>query len=755
MALNQPHPNVPQLSVPGLPPSVGTKRGGRSLSRRRLWLFRLIAVLGLPLLLLITVETTLRVSRFGYDSRFLTELSGRPGYVTDNYKFAWRFFPRALARTPQPLVIAEAKPADVVRIVVFGGSAAMGDPEAAFGMPRVLERLLSGRFPQKRFEIVNAAVTAINSHVVQSIAADCRRLDADAWVIYMGNNEVHGPFGAGTVFTDTETPRWLIRSGLALKKTKIGQLLSGNEKSEGVPSAWGGMKMFLDHKIRHDSPALEKVYANYRKNLVATLKMANRCGAKPIVSTVVTNLRDFPPFVSFHREGLGQQAMEQWETVFREGCRHQEENRVNEAIASFNAAAEIDDAHAELMFRLGECLDAVGSTEEARAMFIRSRDLDGLRFRADSKINDTIREVTRGWTNVYFVDAEAQFQDLGGSRITGNDFLYEHVHFNFAGNYQLARLLGDRIVTALGLASDGQHGDGWPAIENCADLLGFSPYHKMTVAQEVQSRLSVPPFDAQIYQQRRMQRLTDIIASNRRGMTTDAKRMTMSQYERLIADYPDDWHLRWQYASLLESTGNLTQAINHQEQVTNLLPNYAQGFFSVGALQNREKRYAEAADNLRKAIALRPSFAQARNSLGIALSHLDRTDDAIDQFEAAVALRPNYAEAFLNWGLVLAHGGDESAAVEQYQAAAKADPDYLPAHTRLAKHFAAEQNFEEALSHYKAITRLRPNDAETALNLGMLYLKLENRLEANKQFERVLRIDPNNRFARQALGRLN
>ena len=48
-------------------------------------------------------------------------------------------------------------------------------------------------------------MTGINSHVILPLARDCEEARADVWVIYMGNNEVVGPFGAGTVFGSQTT----------------------------------------------------------------------------------------------------------------------------------------------------------------------------------------------------------------------------------------------------------------------------------------------------------------------------------------------------------------------------------------------------------------------------------------------------------------------------------------------------------------------------------------------------------------------
>jgi hypothetical protein len=59
--------------------------------------------------------------------------------------------------------------------------------------PRQSARRGRVRFPGWLVEVINTAMTAINSHVIREIAKDCVRLGADFWVVYAGNNEVVGP----------------------------------------------------------------------------------------------------------------------------------------------------------------------------------------------------------------------------------------------------------------------------------------------------------------------------------------------------------------------------------------------------------------------------------------------------------------------------------------------------------------------------------------------------------------------------------
>jgi hypothetical protein len=70
---------------------------------------------------------------------------------------------------------------------------------------------LRERFPGKKFEIVNTSITAINSHAILPIARECAAREGDVWIVYLGNNEMVGPFGAATVFGSQAPP--LRRSG--------------------------------------------------------------------------------------------------------------------------------------------------------------------------------------------------------------------------------------------------------------------------------------------------------------------------------------------------------------------------------------------------------------------------------------------------------------------------------------------------------------------------------------------------------------
>ncbi len=419
----------------------------------------------------------------------------------------------------------------------------MGDPEPAFGFPRVLEALLELRFPGQQFEVINAAMTAVNSHVVLPIVRDCRTLDADAWVVYLGNNEVVGPFGTGTVFGGRGIPLWLIRSNLALNRTRIGQLLSGlrPQAGSGVPTAWGGMTMFLDHQVRHDDPSLRRVYDQFARNLGDILDLALQRKTPVVISTVVSNLRNCAPFASLPGSTLAEDARMHWHELYQRGCTAQADGRYDEAITAYEQALRIDPDFAELQFRLAECLISTGDAIQARERFRQARDLDTLRFRADSTINETIVAVAqeRAEQAVRLVDAAAEFARRSPDEIPGEEFLCEHVHFNFAGNYLLAKLVAEPLIDALDLPAAETPSDAWPSEQQCADRLGWTPYHQLLFARELRTRLRSPPFNQQLNHTVRDDALDAEITRLASSLTAETARVAVGRLSGIARTTPE------------------------------------------------------------------------------------------------------------------------------------------------------------------------------------------------------------------------
>ncbi len=201
-------------------------------------------------------KLVLRICGVGYptDVTVPCTVQGRPASCY-NLFFAAPFFPPGMIKTPQMYAIPAEKPPGTVRIVVLGESAAMGDPEPAFGFSRYLEVMLGERYPSMKFEIVNTGSVAINSHVVLPIAKGLAKFRPDVFIIYSGNNEVVGPYGPGTALTSAGMSLPVIRSSIFYHSTRIGQLLTkvGTPEEgmgrDGDVSGQAGSSQFAAHEV--------------------------------------------------------------------------------------------------------------------------------------------------------------------------------------------------------------------------------------------------------------------------------------------------------------------------------------------------------------------------------------------------------------------------------------------------------------------------------------------------------------------------
>jgi tetratricopeptide (TPR) repeat protein len=505
---------------------------------RALWIA--ISAIFVPLLVLGVVEVCLRVAGVGYPTALLTPctVQGKPASCY-NLFFAAPFFPAGSVQTPRLYSIPTQKPPGTYRIFVLGESAAMGDPDPAYGFSRYLEVMLRERFPTIKFEVVNTGSVAINSHVVLRIAQRLAGEHPDLFIIYSGNNEVVGPYGPGTVLTSSGMSIPVIRSSMFLRSARVGQLVTklGTQKR-----TWQGMEMFLDKQVRANSPVMQQVYANYERNLRDTVAVARAAGAQVIVATAATNLEDCAPFGSLHREGIKPAEVNDWSTLVQRGTELEAARSFSEALELYRSAAKIDNEYAELEFRIARCLKNLGDAKSAHEHFQRARDLDTLRFRADNRINDINRFVPAAYSGVALVDTEPLFSSASSDGIVGSDLVYEHVHMTPLGSYVFARAIYGQVA---GKLASGTVADA-PSETECERMLALTAYDRSRIAQEMLRRIQRAPFTQQLNHAEQVLRF-QVQAESMSETPND----TALQYQWAIARAPQDAMLRYNFGMFL------------------------------------------------------------------------------------------------------------------------------------------------------------------------------------------------------------
>ena len=751
---------------------------------RRKWLFRLATLVGMPALVLVVLELSLRVFDCGYPTSFFVKnpVAGQ-STVVENRQFSRRYFSKELMRLPKPLAFAPAKPPQTLRLFVFGESAAEGDPSPPFGFARILQVLLRERYPDRNIEVINTAVTAISSHVIRPIARECADYSSDVWVIYMGNNEVVGPFGSGTVFGAQAPSLPLIRANVALKTTRTGQLLEAVFESashRGTPRSWEGMEMFVKQQVRQNDPRMITVYSHFEKNLSDILTFGVRSGAKVVVSTVGSNLRDCAPLASLHRADLSPAKTAEWDSLYQAGMTLENEGKPAEAVLQYQRAAQLDDQFADLQFRLARCCVALDQREEALRHFVLARDLDTLRFRADSRINEIIRRVAGQWQphGVRLADAESALARESADGTPGAEWFYEHVHLTFAGNYLVARQMAEQIVQCIPTATPGLAGDGarpFLSPEECARRLGLTDWDRLQMAEEMLRRTSRPPFTNQLDHAADAARREKIVSELRERERTNFQ-SSAAIYQQALAGAAADWQLHDNFAGALLQHGDRTNAIEHWRRVTQLLPHrvqtydllgsilleqgeldeaetcyqqalriqpdFVEGLIGLGRVWLGQKREAEAIGQFRRAVKLQPQSGRTHNHLGVALLHFGKNVEAEKAFREAVRVEPDFVPARLNLGSALLAQGKADAAMANYQELVYCDPRNVTARTALGKVLAKQERMEEAIQQYTEAMRQQPDNFDLRYTLGSALIRVNRFAEAADHFATAIRLRP-------------
>jgi tetratricopeptide (TPR) repeat protein len=605
----------------------------------------------------------------------------------------------------------------------------------------MLEAMLELRHPDRKFEVVNAAMTGINSHVILPLARDCAAAHADAWVIYMGNNEVVGPFGAGTVFGSQTMPLPLIRAGLALKTTRIGQsfdaLRRAAQKSSAESGAWEGMRAFVKYKLAGSDPRLGAVYENFGQNLKDILAAGKSSGAKIVLSTVAVNLKDCAPFASLHRSDLSEARLNDWQRFYDAGTNAQAGGNFQQAASDFDQAEQIDDGFAELRFRRGQCVLALNGVTEAQKEFAAARDLDALRFRCDSRLNDIIRrQATDGIT---LADGERALADASADGISGDELFYEHVHLTFQGNYVLARVIAEKVEQTLTLPESA----AWPDTAECAQRLGCTPRDTQLALSEMIGRLSNVPFTFQANHDEQLRRLTEAARGLPPANSPASLGEAQSAAEAALARWSDDTELWEQLAEIKARKGDYAGGIDAVHHSLDLVPSRGpECWLLYGTLLAQEEKYEEAIAAFQHVSVFYSRADWAGFNLALCLEKLGRRDEAIGEFKRTLALKPDYGKAWLALGQLYEKMGHTNEAEQCYHTALTQPVHQADDLAQLARFCASRRWFEPAVTNYAAAIELNPSDPGLRMEAGRALAAFGRQDEAMRQYQAAAELVP-------------
>ena len=399
-------------------------------------LFTLIA-LSLPIVVLALIEIALRLGGVAVPAPLFIDEPNNPDYRLANPNVVLRYFAKP-EQAPGVQIetgfFLKEKPVNGLRIVVQGGSTAAGFPYGLGASPAgMLERRLKRSFPHRQVEVINTAMSAVNSYTLLDFVDEIIAIDPDLVVVYAGHNEYLGLFGVGSSLSVAASPR-VSRAHLALNRLRLyrvlGRLLARTQ--DEAPADRDSARSLMarvagKRSIAFESGDYRRGIEQYKHNVAKLARRYRDAGVPVFVGTLVANESDQPPFVSAppSPDKLG-------------STEATDVDRLREVV-------DTSPDSAAAWFALGRALEAAGKLTEARAAYLEAKDRDQLRFRAPEAFNDVLKEITTD-SNARLVDVQHALASASSTRIVGASLMLEHVHPTLDGYFLMADAFYDAIV---------------------------------------------------------------------------------------------------------------------------------------------------------------------------------------------------------------------------------------------------------------------------------------------------------------------
>ena len=209
-------------------------------------------------------------------------------------------------------------------------------------------------------------------------------------------------------------------------------------------------------------------------------------------------------------------------------------------------------------------------------------------------------------------------------------------------------------------------------------------------------------------------------------------------FEETLAEVPGANRVHYSLAMAYRGLGNAEKVKGHLAQqgtvgvrVTDPLFDGLQDlitgervYLSRGKIAFEAQRYAEAADEFRKAVTAKPGSVTARVNLGAALTQTGDLDGAVEQFEEALRIEPGKANAHYNLAVILAGQNKHDQSIAHARSALTAEPNDVNARFLLAQELKKSGNVDEALTEYSRVVQADPGNESALLEqVKLLYRK--------------------------------
>jgi tetratricopeptide (TPR) repeat protein len=518
------------------------------------------------------------------------------------------------------------------RVFIFGGSSTAGFPYQPNGsFSRYLNDALNYSYPNKNIEVVNLAITAINSYTILDLLPGVIEQNPDLVIIYAGHNEYYGALGVGST-ESIGSSQTIVKLYLFLNQFKLTQLVKSilsstinlfADKSEDIKGGTLMARMASEKAIRLDSKIFNKGVEQFRDNLEDILSLLNERKIPTLIGTIVSNLRDQKPFISFVEDSISA------DRVFQEGLNNLE----------------------------------IGKLTRADSLLSLARDLDGLRFRAPSVFNEIIKELSINYSAV-LIDIEDQFSKISPYNIVGNNLMVDHLHPTLEGQQIIGKILVKNVLDGNYISKEGKYSD----IEEIDSLVksrfAFSDLDSIAAEFRILNLLNDYPFvlskNHEILNKFNLRNKIDTLGFKMVKENLNWEKAHQEAYKYYLAQNEVSKFIEELNVLISQYPYKLTYYnFAAQELITRKRFEDAEFFLSkryrikpddfstkwLGNINLSKNKIPEALKYLSESISLNPKDAQVYYNFAIANIKLRNFDAAVTSIKNCLKLKPDYPNA--------------------------------------------------------------------------------------------------------------
>ena len=429
---------------------------GNKLGKRRLWLFRTLAI-AVGLLVPLSFEATCRLLGWGnpnfHDDPFVGFSDVYPLFVIESSESDKPSRYR-IAKSRRKFFADESFPAQKIpntfRVFCLGGSTVQGRP---YSIPTAystwLELSLKAAHSGKNWEVINCGGVSYASYRLIPIMEECLKYQPDLFIVCTGHNEFLEDRTYAEIKRGSPQLRSIQEPLARLHSLTLLRQLMADDRKQTKPLLSAETTPMLDYEggldqYHRDEQWRASVITHFEINVRRLVGIAKQNNVPVWLLKPMSNLKDNPPFKSQHRDGMSEPQVARWKALI-EQARSLYRDDLEKSISLLEQAIEIDDQFAETHYELGKCHETLNQKGSALVAFRRARELDICPLRILAPMEDALDRVALE-TEVPYIDLQQLLTGYSRIGILGDKMLVDHVHPSIRGHQLIADALATRFV---------------------------------------------------------------------------------------------------------------------------------------------------------------------------------------------------------------------------------------------------------------------------------------------------------------------